>query len=119
MGILTSGRLPKALASSPGWKGLFLLFLSRLGHLAVPQRAVPFSSCCVCVFLKGIEDGDELPSAKDRKVSRSLVVYENGLPGQDGYSSSCLPKALQNEWRLGLGPVVALGVGRGMHLGCS
>ena len=48
---------------------------------------------CVYVFLKGIEDGDELPSAKDRKLSRSLVVYENGLPGQDGYSSSCLPGA--------------------------
>lgn len=48
---------------------------------------------CVYVFLKGIEDGDELPSAKDRKLSRSLVVYENGLPGQDGYSSSCLPRA--------------------------
>uniref|UniRef100_A0A8C0CWZ0 TOG array regulator of axonemal microtubules 2 n=1 Tax=Balaenoptera musculus TaxID=9771 RepID=A0A8C0CWZ0_BALMU len=29
----------------------------------------------------GIEDGDELPSAKGRKVSRSLVVCENGLPG--------------------------------------
>ncbi|KAI4547234.1 hypothetical protein MG293_003789 [Ovis ammon polii] len=37
---------------------------------------------------RGIEDGDELPSAKDRKVSRSLVVYENGLPGQDGLSSN-------------------------------
>ncbi|XP_040080090.1 TOG array regulator of axonemal microtubules protein 2 isoform X2 [Oryx dammah] len=37
---------------------------------------------------RGIEDGDELPSAKDRKVSRSLLVYENGLPGQDGLSSN-------------------------------
>ncbi|KAJ8796292.1 hypothetical protein J1605_018089 [Eschrichtius robustus] len=36
----------------------------------------------------GIEDGDELPSAKGRKVSRSLVVCENGLPGEDGLSSS-------------------------------
>ncbi|XP_061067337.1 TOG array regulator of axonemal microtubules protein 2 isoform X2 [Eubalaena glacialis] len=36
----------------------------------------------------GIEDGDELPSAKGRKVSRSLVVCENGLPGKDGLSSS-------------------------------
>lgn len=67
----------------------------------------------MCVFLKGIEDGDELPSAKDRKVSRSLVVYENGLPGQDGYRLLSPSKALQNEWRLGLGPAVALGVGGG------
>ncbi|XP_027411560.1 TOG array regulator of axonemal microtubules protein 2 [Bos indicus x Bos taurus] len=37
---------------------------------------------------RGIEDGDELPSAKDRKLSRSLVVYENGLPGQDGLCSN-------------------------------
>ncbi|OWK10779.1 hypothetical protein Celaphus_00005423 [Cervus elaphus hippelaphus] len=42
---------------------------------------------------QGLEGGNEIPSAKDRKVSRSLVVYENGLPGQDGYSSSCLPRA--------------------------
>ncbi|XP_068840877.1 TOG array regulator of axonemal microtubules protein 2 isoform X3 [Capricornis sumatraensis] len=44
---------------------------------------------------RGIEDGDELPSAKDRKVSRSLVVYENGLPGQDGLSSN-------GPWLVGL-----------------
>ncbi|XP_055255837.1 TOG array regulator of axonemal microtubules protein 2 isoform X2 [Moschus berezovskii] len=37
---------------------------------------------------RGVEDGDELPSTKDRKVLRSLVAYENGLPGQDGLSSN-------------------------------
>ncbi|XP_057599040.1 TOG array regulator of axonemal microtubules protein 2 isoform X3 [Hippopotamus amphibius kiboko] len=37
---------------------------------------------------RGIEDGDELPSAKGRKVSRSLVVCENGLPSEDGLSSN-------------------------------
>ncbi|XP_037382812.1 TOG array regulator of axonemal microtubules protein 2 [Talpa occidentalis] len=36
---------------------------------------------------RGIEDSDELPSAKGRKVSRSLV-YENGLPGEHGLSSN-------------------------------
>ncbi|XP_004452396.3 TOG array regulator of axonemal microtubules protein 2 [Dasypus novemcinctus] len=29
------------------------------------------------------EENDELPSARGRKVSRSLVVCENGLPGED------------------------------------
>ncbi|KAF6106779.1 TOG array regulator of axonemal microtubules 2 [Phyllostomus discolor] len=33
---------------------------------------------------RGLEDSDELPSARGRKVSRSLVVCENGLPGEDG-----------------------------------
>ncbi|XP_019494188.1 PREDICTED: crescerin-2 [Hipposideros armiger] len=33
---------------------------------------------------RGIEDSDELPSAKGCKVSRSLVVCENGLPGEEG-----------------------------------
>nr|XP_020741937.1 crescerin-2 isoform X2 [Odocoileus virginianus texanus] len=37
---------------------------------------------------QGLEGGNEIPSAKDRKVSRSLVAYENGLPGQDGLSSN-------------------------------
>ncbi|XP_006880746.1 PREDICTED: protein FAM179A [Elephantulus edwardii] len=31
---------------------------------------------------RGPEDSDELPSAKGRKVSRSLVVCENGLPAE-------------------------------------
>uniref|UniRef100_A0A8C7BCS6 TOG array regulator of axonemal microtubules 2 n=1 Tax=Neovison vison TaxID=452646 RepID=A0A8C7BCS6_NEOVI len=34
---------------------------------------------------RGLEDSDGLPSAKGRKVSRSLVLSENGLPGEDGY----------------------------------
>ncbi|XP_036922745.1 TOG array regulator of axonemal microtubules protein 2 isoform X1 [Sturnira hondurensis] len=37
---------------------------------------------------RGLEDSDELPSARGRKVSRSLVVCENGLPGEDGLSSN-------------------------------
>ncbi|XP_039094361.1 TOG array regulator of axonemal microtubules protein 2 isoform X2 [Hyaena hyaena] len=37
---------------------------------------------------RGIEDSDGLPSAKGRKVSRSLVLCENGLPGEDGLSST-------------------------------
>ncbi|KAL0620855.1 TOG array regulator of axonemal microtubules protein 2 [Plecturocebus cupreus] len=39
---------------------------------------------------RGTEDHDELPSAKGRKVSRSLVVCENGLPIEEGYGCSCL-----------------------------
>uniref|UniRef100_A0A8C9UM91 TOG array regulator of axonemal microtubules 2 n=1 Tax=Spermophilus dauricus TaxID=99837 RepID=A0A8C9UM91_SPEDA len=34
---------------------------------------------------RGTEDNHELPSAKGRKVLRSLVAYENGLPTEDGY----------------------------------
>ncbi|XP_011811675.1 PREDICTED: protein FAM179A isoform X2 [Colobus angolensis palliatus] len=37
---------------------------------------------------QGIEDNEELPSAKGRKVSRSLVVCENGLPIKKGFSSN-------------------------------
>ncbi|KAB1266961.1 TOG array regulator of axonemal microtubules protein 2 [Camelus dromedarius] len=37
---------------------------------------------------RGIEDGGELPSAKGRKVSRSLVVCESGLPSEAGLSSN-------------------------------
>ncbi|XP_059044704.1 TOG array regulator of axonemal microtubules protein 2 [Mustela lutreola] len=37
---------------------------------------------------RGLEDSDGLPSAKGRKVSRSLVLSENGLPGEDGLSSN-------------------------------
>uniref|UniRef100_A0A452V2G2 TOG array regulator of axonemal microtubules 2 n=1 Tax=Ursus maritimus TaxID=29073 RepID=A0A452V2G2_URSMA len=44
---------------------------------------------------RGIEDSDGLPSAKGRKVSRSLVLCENGLPGEDGYGCSCLSGAPQ------------------------
>ncbi|XP_001161801.3 TOG array regulator of axonemal microtubules protein 2 isoform X5 [Pan troglodytes] len=35
---------------------------------------------------RGIEDNDELPSAKGCKVLRSLVVCENGLPIKEGLS---------------------------------
>ncbi|XP_032609154.1 TOG array regulator of axonemal microtubules protein 2 isoform X3 [Hylobates moloch] len=35
---------------------------------------------------QGIEDNDELPSAKGRKVLKSLVVCENGLPIKEGLS---------------------------------
>ncbi|XP_014306453.1 TOG array regulator of axonemal microtubules protein 2-like, partial [Myotis lucifugus] len=37
---------------------------------------------------RGLEESDELPSAKGHKVSRSLAVCENGLPGEDGLSSN-------------------------------
>lgn len=46
-----------------------------------------------CAFLQGLEDSDGLPSAKGRKVSRSLVLSENGLPGEDGYGCSRLSGA--------------------------
>ncbi|XP_072794073.1 TOG array regulator of axonemal microtubules protein 2 isoform X2 [Vicugna pacos] len=36
----------------------------------------------MAVKQRGIEDGGELPSAKGRKVSRSLVVCESGLPSE-------------------------------------
>nr|XP_004394992.2 PREDICTED: protein FAM179A [Odobenus rosmarus divergens] len=36
---------------------------------------------------RGIEESDGLPSAKGCKVSRSLVLGENGLPSEDGLSS--------------------------------
>ncbi|XP_073752936.1 TOG array regulator of axonemal microtubules protein 2 [Callorhinus ursinus] len=36
---------------------------------------------------RGIEESDGLPSAKGRKVSRSLVLGEDGLPSEDGLSS--------------------------------
>lgn len=42
----------------------------------------------LCLFPKGIQDNHELPSAKGRKVSKSLVVCENGLPSQEGYGCS-------------------------------
>ncbi|XP_027996272.2 TOG array regulator of axonemal microtubules protein 2 [Eptesicus fuscus] len=37
---------------------------------------------------RGLEESDELPSARGLKVSRSLAVRENGLPGEDGLSSN-------------------------------
>ncbi|ELK27356.1 Protein FAM179A [Myotis davidii] len=37
---------------------------------------------------RGLEESDDLPSAKGHKVSRSLAVCENGLPGEDGLSSN-------------------------------
>nr|KAF6430429.1 TOG array regulator of axonemal microtubules 2 [Molossus molossus] len=37
---------------------------------------------------RGLEDSDELPSAKGRKVSRSLALWENGLPGEGGLRSN-------------------------------
>ncbi|XP_046297512.1 TOG array regulator of axonemal microtubules protein 2 isoform X1 [Marmota monax] len=37
---------------------------------------------------RGTEDNHELPSAKGRKVLRSLVAYENGLPTEDRLGSN-------------------------------
>lgn len=65
---------------------------SRLECLAVPLKVLLLAQV-LYVFFKGIEDSDELPSAKGRKVSRSLVVCENELPGEDRYGCSCLSGA--------------------------
>ncbi|XP_045665108.1 TOG array regulator of axonemal microtubules protein 2 [Ursus americanus] len=52
---------------------------------------------------RGIEDSDGLPSAKGRKVSRSLVLCENGLPGEDGLSChGPRPAGLRSSVRGGL-----------------
>lgn len=71
---------------------VILLLWSRLECLAVPLRVLLLAQV-LYVFFKGIEDSDELPSAKGRKVSRSLVVCENELPGEDRYGCSCLSGA--------------------------
>ncbi|XP_073905520.1 TOG array regulator of axonemal microtubules protein 2 isoform X2 [Castor canadensis] len=42
---------------------------------------------------RGIEDNHELLSAKDHKVSRSLVTCENGLPIEEGLASNSLRMA--------------------------
>ncbi|XP_036865308.2 TOG array regulator of axonemal microtubules protein 2 isoform X4 [Manis javanica] len=52
---------------------------------------------------RGIEDRDELPSAKGHKVSRSLVVGENGLPSEDRPSfNGPRPVGLRSSLRGGL-----------------
>lgn len=52
---------------------------------------------------RGIEDRDELPSAKGHKVSRSLVVGENGLPSEDRPSfNGPRPVRLRSSLRGGL-----------------
>ncbi|KAK1333184.1 hypothetical protein QTO34_006721 [Cnephaeus nilssonii] len=50
---------------------------------------------------RGLEESDELPSARGLKVSRSLAVRENGLPGEDGYGHSCLSGAPPPRCRWG------------------
>ncbi|XP_034856724.1 TOG array regulator of axonemal microtubules protein 2 [Mirounga leonina] len=53
---------------------------------------------------RGIEESDGLPSAKGHKVSRSLVLGENGLPSEDGLSSNGPRLAgLRSSVRGGLG----------------
>ncbi|XP_047602550.1 TOG array regulator of axonemal microtubules protein 2 isoform X1 [Lutra lutra] len=42
----------------------------------------------VAIKQRVLEDSDGLPSAKGCKVSRSLVLSENGLPSEDGLSSN-------------------------------
>ncbi|XP_032095080.1 TOG array regulator of axonemal microtubules protein 2 isoform X2 [Sapajus apella] len=54
---------------------------------------------------QGTEDHDELPSAKGHKVSRSLVVCENGLPIEEGLSSNGprlvgLRSSLRGGWEM-------------------
>uniref|UniRef100_A0A8C0VZJ9 TOG domain-containing protein n=1 Tax=Castor canadensis TaxID=51338 RepID=A0A8C0VZJ9_CASCN len=49
---------------------------------------------------RGIEDNHELLSAKDHKVSRSLVTCENGLPIEEGYGCCWLSGQLRELMRL-------------------
>ncbi|XP_052042281.1 TOG array regulator of axonemal microtubules protein 2 isoform X3 [Apodemus sylvaticus] len=49
---------------------------------------------------RGIQDNHELPSAKGRKVSRSLAVCENGLPSQEGGQPLLPPRLDSNGPRL-------------------
>lgn len=66
----------------------------------------------LCLFLKGIQDNHELQSAKGRKVSKSLVVCENGLPSHEGYGCSCVSGA---PWpKLTMMSYVPMGVGCGL-----
>ncbi|XP_032247569.1 TOG array regulator of axonemal microtubules protein 2 [Phoca vitulina] len=58
---------------------------------------------------RGIEESDGLPSAKGHKVSRSLVLGENGLPSEDGLSSN-------GPWLAGLRSSVRGGLGVAEHL---
>ncbi|XP_006835231.1 PREDICTED: protein FAM179A [Chrysochloris asiatica] len=51
---------------------------------------------------RGIEDNDELPSAKGCKVSRSLVVYENGLPEEGLGLNGPRPVGLRSSVRGGM-----------------
>lgn len=97
MGILTPGLTPSVLEGStvpseapPGGRG-YCSCDSLDEH--VWQSPPPPLAHVLCVFFKGIEDIDELASAKGRKVSRSLLVCENGLPTEDGYRSSALSGA--------------------------
>eukprot|EP00073_Rattus_norvegicus_P047698 XP_017449898.1 PREDICTED: protein FAM179A isoform X3 [Rattus norvegicus] len=49
---------------------------------------------------RGIQDNHELPSAKGRKVLKSLVVCENGLPSQEGGQPLLPPRLGSNGPRL-------------------
>lgn len=61
---------------------------------------------------RGIQDNHELPSAKGRKVSKSLVVCENGLPSQEGGQPLLPPRLDSNGPRL-LGLRSSVAVARG------
>ncbi|KFO23318.1 Protein FAM179A [Fukomys damarensis] len=50
---------------------------------------------------QGLEDNRELPSAKGRKVSRSLVACENRLPAEEGFGSSGPRLAVRSSLRGG------------------
>ncbi|KAG3267842.1 TOG array regulator of axonemal microtubules 2 [Ictidomys tridecemlineatus] len=56
-----------------------------------------FISSPSTTIYQGTEDNHELPSAKGRKVLRSLVAYENGLPTEDGLQDS---NKKVNQWAL-------------------
>lgn len=76
----------------PGGRGYSSHYDLAWGGWQFPRGPPLWLMFCV-PFSKGMEDGDGLLSAKGRKVSRSLVLCENGLPGEDGYGCSCLPGA--------------------------
>ncbi|XP_019590822.2 TOG array regulator of axonemal microtubules protein 2 [Rhinolophus sinicus] len=62
------------------------ILMSNVKFDAFLKQALPshdLRKVMAAIKQRGIEDSDELPSAKGRKVSRSLVVCENELPGED------------------------------------
>lgn len=78
--ILVSAQLPPGLQTWGCSQGEgFSILLCFILNVKLPPLTY-----ILCLFLKGIQDNHELPSAKGRKASKSLVVCENGLPAQEG-----------------------------------
>ncbi|KAM8784410.1 TOG array regulator of axonemal microtubules protein 2 [Rhynchonycteris naso] len=71
--------------------------MSNIKFDAFLKQSLPFHDLrrvMAAIKQRGLEDSDELPSDKGRKVLRSLVVCENRLPAEDGYGHSCVSGAL-------------------------